>query len=604
MSQFDHKQFIHTLTSSPGVYRMLDTQGRLLYVGKAKNLKKRVAAYFSKNERSLRIARMVSQTANIEITITNTESEALLLESNLIKQHLPRYNILLKDDKSYPYIFISSKHTFPQISFYRGSRSQKGKYFGPYANAGAARDALNLLQKVFKVRQCDDYFFSHRNRPCLQYQISRCSAPCVGFIDVDSYRKEVESAVKFLEGNSYELITRYICDMDQASADLDYEKAAQFRDRIELLRSVSEQQYVSSQRGDVDIVAVASEGEIACVQVFNIRAGVNLGNKSYFPKLPEAMSEKKVITAFLGQYYIAHSVPQEIILSHRPDGIRPLQEMLSNKLGKKVSITCYPRSERARWLDIARKNAVATMQGKIASKAGFLQRFEAMQDELGFDCLPMRIECFDVSHTKGEATVASCVVFDHDGPRKTEYRHFNIRGIRPGDDYAAMHQALMRRYTRLKKDEGKVPDVLLIDGGRGHVEKAKAVLNELQVEGVALIGVAKAAGRRAGDETLILADAGKTVRLARHSLAFHLIQQIRDEAHRFAITSHRKRRTRSRTTSPLESIPGLGPKRRQNLLKHFGGMRGISRAGVEELAKVPGIGKNLAEAIYQKVHTF
>lgn len=604
MDQFDHKQFIHALTSNPGVYRMLDRQGKLLYVGKARNLKKRVAAYFSKNERSLRIARMISQTANIETTVTNTEAEALLLENNLIKQYRPRYNILLKDDKSYPYIFISSGHTYPQITFYRGNRSTTGRYFGPYASAGAARHALNILQKVFKVRQCDDYFFSHRSRPCLQYQIARCSAPCVGFVDADSYRKEVESAIEFLDGNSDELIDCYIRDMDQASANLDYEKAMLYRDRIELLRSVSEQQYVSAQKGDVDIAAVASEGEIACVQIFNIRAGMNLGNKSYFPKLPEATKAEKVITAFLGQYYLTHDVPEEIILSHQPDDVRLLQKMLSNKAGKKVSIVCSPRSRRSRWLAIACKNAVAALQGRVASKAGLLQRFEAMQEELGLECVPVRIECFDVSHTKGEATVGSCVVFDHEGPVKADYRRFNIEGIEPGDDYAAIHQAIMRRYTKLKKAEEKLPDILLIDGGKGQVRKAAAVLSELQVEGVSIIGVAKAVGKRTGHETLVLADSGKVVSLAEHSLSLRLIQQIRNEAHRFAITSHRKRRAKSRVTSPLEDIMGLGPKRRQNLLKYFGGMRGISRAGVEELAKVPGVSEKLAESIYQKVHGF
>lgn len=581
---------------------MLDPQGKLLYVGKAKNLKKRVATYFSKNKRSLRIAKMISQTADIQITVTNTEAEALLLENNLIKQHRPRYNILLKDDKSYPYIFISSRHKYPQITFYRGNRSRTGKYFGPYANAGAARSALSLLQKVFRVRQCDDHFFSHRSRPCLQYQIARCTAPCVGLIDEDSYHNDIESAIEFLEGNSHALIDRYIHSMDQASDGLDYEKAARYRDRIELLRKVSEQQYVSTQQGDVDIAAVESQGEMACVQVFNIRTGMNLGNKSYFPKLPGATRAEKIITAFLGQYYLTHHIPDEIIISHRPDEVRLLQKMLGNQAGKKVSIVCLPRSKRARWLDIARKNAVTALQSKMASKAGLVQRFEAMQEELGLEFLPARIECFDVSHTGGEATVASCVVFGQEGPLKTDYRRFNIRGIKAGDDYAAMHQALTRRYTRLKKSEGKMPDILLIDGGKGQVAKAMKALNELQVEGVSIIGVAKGAGRRAGYETLLFADTGKAVQLSGHSLALHLIQQIRDEAHRFAITSHRKRRTKNRFTSPLENIIGLGPKRRQNLLKHFGGMRGVTGAGVEELAKVPGVSKNLAEAIYQEMH--
>ncbi len=601
-SKFDHKRFMRTLTHNPGVYRMLSVEGKLLYVGKAKSLKKRVATYFSKSQQSPRIAKMLEQTTNVEITITNTEAEALLLENNLIKEHRPRYNILLRDDKSYPYIFISSKHKYPQITFYRGNRSKAGRYFGPYASAGAARNALNQLQKVFKVRQCDDYFFNHRSRPCLQHQIDRCSAPCVGFIGEENYRNDIESAIEFLEGNSHQLINRYVQIMDAASAKLDFEKAANYRDKIELLRKVSEQQYVSANDGNVDIVAVKSEGELACVQVFNIRAGVNLGNKSYFPNLPEPTSPEKILTAFLGQYYLTHAIPEEIISSHQPDDAKLLQEMLSNRVGKNVSIVYSPRSKRARWLDIANKNVTSAFQSKLASKAGHMQRFEALQDELNLGFVPTRIECFDVSHTSGEATVASCVVYEQDGPLKSDYRRFNVNGVKPGDDYAAMYQALTRRYTRLKKGEGKLPDILLIDGGKGQVSKAQEVIDELQVKGVKIIGVAKGMERRPGYETLVFPNTKKTINLAEHSLALHLIQQIRDEAHRFAITSHRKRRAKKRITSPLENIEGLGPKRRQNLLKYFGGMRGVTRAGVEELAKVPGISKNLAKIIYQEMH--
>ena len=603
MSEFDPRQFIQTLSLDPGVYRMLDAQGKLLYVGKARNLKKRVAAYFSRSQRSPRLARMISQTAAIETTVTHTEAEALLLENNLIKRHRPRYNILLRDDKSYPYIFISSEHDYPQITFYRGRRERKGRYFGPYASPGAARSALNLLQKVFKVRPCDDYFFSHRSRPCLQHQIDRCSGPCVGLIDEDSYGSEIEAAIEFLEGNSHALIARYVNEMDQASAELDYEAAARARNKIEMLRKVSEQQYVSAQTGDVDIAAVEVEGEIACVQVFNIRAGMNLGNKSYFPRIPDIASEEKIINAFLGQYYLGHAIPEEIILSHRPEEAGLLQEMLSSQAGRKVSIVCAPRAQRARWLDMARKNAIGALQGKLASKAGLMQRFEATQDELGLEFVPQRIECFDVSHTRGEATVASCVVFEQEGPLKTEYRRFNIEGVRAGDDYAALHQALTRRYLRLKKGEGKLPDLLLIDGGKGQVAQARDALLELQVEGVCIVGVAKGPHRKAGEETLILGSTGRSARPAPHSLALRLIQQIRDEAHRFAISGHRKRRARARVSSPLERIAGLGPKRRQNLLKHFGGMRGISRAGVEEIAKVPGVSRHLAQAIYQEIHS-
>ena len=600
--RFDPKQFIKTLPQDPGVYRMLDENDKYLYVGKAKNLKKRVSTYFSKNQSSARIARMLMHTCNVEIVITNTEAEALLLENNLIKEHRPRYNILLRDDKSYPYIYISSKHKYPQITFYRGRRKKSGRYFGPYASVSAARYALNLLQKVFKVRQCDDYFYNHRSRPCLQHQIERCSAPCVGYIDESSYKNDIEAAIEFLEGNSDQLIERFVQKMDLASAELDYEKAAAYRDKIGMLREVSEQQYVSTETGNVDIIATQSEGEVACVQVFNIRSGVNLGNKSYFPKIPEVLKEEKILAAFLGQYYLTHIIPEEIITSHQPDDVDVLKLMLSNKLGKKIDINHSPRSKRARWLEIAKKNVTTALKSKLATKAGLSQRFEALQEALSLEYMPVRMECFDVSHTQGEATVASCVVFEQEGAVKSDYRRFNIEGIKAGDDYAAMYQALTRRYTRLKKGEGKLPDLLFIDGGKGQVSKAKEALQELQVEGVKIIGVAKGVERRAGEETLIPADGSTEIHLEAHSLALHLIQQIRDEAHRFAITSHRKRRSKKRMHSPLENIEGLGPKRRQNLLKYFGGMRGVSKAGEEELAKVPGISKNLAKAIYQEMH--
>ncbi len=599
--KFDPKEYIKSLPSNPGVYRMLDANEKFLYVGKAKNLKKRVSTYFSKTQPSARIARMLSQTTDVEVVVTNTEAEALLLENNLIKQYRPRYNILLRDDKSYPYIYISSKHKYPQITFYRGSRKKEGRYFGPYTSVGAARNALSLLQKVFKVRQCDDYFFSHRSRPCLQHQIDRCSAPCVDLRNEEDYKNDIDSAIEFLEGNSDQLIERFVADMDKASADLDYEKAAEYRDKIGMLREVSEQQYVSSETGNVDIVAVQCEGDTACVQVFNIRAGVNLGNKSYFPSLPDVIKPQIILTAFLGQYYLTHSIPEEIITNHEPSDVDLLKQMLSNKLGRKIEIVHSPRSKRARWLEIAKKNVVTALKTKLATKAGMAQRYEALQEELQLEFMPTRMECFDISHTQGEATVASCVVFEQVGAIKSDYRRFNIEGIEPGDDYAAMHQALTRRYTRLKKGEGKLPDILFIDGGKGHVTKAKEALQELQIEGVHIIGVAKGAERRAGYETLILID-GSTIHLEENSLALHLIQQIRDEAHRFAITSHRKRRNKKRFHSPLENIEGLGPKRRQNLLKYFGGLRGVSKAGEEELAKVPGISKNLAKAIYEEMH--
>ena len=601
--QFDPEPFLKNLTHRPGVYRMLGEREELLYVGKARDLKKRVSSYFRRSGLSHRTTVIMKQTKQIEVTVTNTEAEALLLENNLIKQHRPRYNVSLRDDKSYPYIYVSTEQEFPRLAFHRGARRGKGRYFGPYANAGAVRQTLNLLQKLFSVRQCDESFFKSRTRPCLQYQIKRCTAPCVGLIEASDYQSDVEHAIQFLVGDSNKVIEALISSMENASQSLEFEQAAQYRDQIEAIRRVCERQYVSGERGDLDIVACAQRHGVVCVQVFNIRTGVNLGNKGFFPVVPDQLAEQALITAFIGQYYLDHRVPERIIVSHMPAEKTLLEEMLATKSGHHVTISHTVRGERARWLELANRNAQHMLSARIAIKGSQLKRFEALQEALDLDAIPNRMECFDISHTMGESTVASCVVFDQQGPVKSDYRRFNIEGIQAGDDYAALRQALTRRYKRLQQGEGRFPDILFIDGGKGQLRQAIEVLSELQVVGLVVVGVAKGPDRKPGLETLVFSEKPTPIMLPSDSPALHLIQQIRDEAHRFAITGHRQRRAKARTRSPLEQIPGLGPKRRQSILKHFGGIRGVSRAGIEELATVPGVSGRIAQDIYDAFHT-
>ncbi|MBK1673147.1 excinuclease ABC subunit C [Ectothiorhodospira shaposhnikovii] len=598
---FEPRRFLASLTTQPGVYRMLGEGGEVLYVGKAKNLKKRVASYFRRTVASTRIAAMVAQIRDVQIIVTRGEAEALLLENNLIKEHRPRYNILLRDDKSYPYIFISH-HPYPRLAFHRGARKSSGRYFGPYPSGSAVRETINLLQKLFLLRPCEDSFFQNRSRACLQYQIQRCSGPCVGHIDSTAYDRDVEHAVDFLEGRGEKVIADLVRGMEQAAEVQEYERAARIRDQIARLRQLSERQYVSGEGGDVDIIALAQASGEVCFQVFSIRGGLNLGNRSLFPRVPEETPPESLMTAFLGQYYLSRDIPPQIILSHAPEDHHVLLEMLTLRRGQKVALAWNVRGDRARWLEMACRNAQMTLATRLAGRAGMQARLEALQDALDLDDPPGRMECFDISHTQGEATVASCVVFDAEGPVKSDYRRFNIKDITPGDDYAAMRQALMRRYTRLKEGEGKLPDILFIDGGKGQVRQALEVLEELQVSGVMVIGVAKGETRRPGLETLVLSDTAQPSILSPGSKALHLIQQIRDEAHRFAITGHRQRRARARSTSPLEQIPGMGPRRRQQLLKHFGGLQGVHRADVEALAKVPGISRKLAQQIFDSLH--
>ncbi|RLJ17286.1 excinuclease ABC subunit C [bacterium endosymbiont of Escarpia laminata] len=598
---FDAKTFLSTLTSRPGVYRMLGQDDKLLYVGKAKNLKKRVSSYFSRSL-NRRIQLMVSQIEGIEVVVTHTEAEALILENNLIKSLKPKYNILLRDDKSYPYIHLSTDQKFPRLSFRRGARTGKGRYFGPYPSAGSTRETLQILQKLFSVRQCEESFFRNRSRPCLQYQIKRCDAPCVDLVDEETYARDVRHAVLFLEGKANRVIDELVARMESASRTQAFEKAALYRDQIKRLRRIQERQYVSGEGGDLDIVAVSLIGSSACVQVFFIRSGRNLGNKSFYPGIPSGANEARVLSAFVSQYYLDKPVPSEILLNKEPQDRTLLQEVLSNQSGHKVRLSSRVRGERARWLRMAEGNAELALKARLASRIDMEGRLQALQRALDLPELPARMECFDISHTRGELTVASCVVFNEQGPLKSDYRRFNIEGITPGDDYAAMQQVLERRYTRIKKGEVSMPDILFIDGGRGQIGVVEESLRELGISGLTLVGVAKGADRKAGMEQLFLLGSSTPIILPADSPALHLVQQIRDEAHRFAITAHRQRRERKRRTSVLEEIPGIGPKRRQRLLRQFGGLQELARAGIEDISRVEGVSLKLAEQIYQTFH--
>ena len=615
--KFDRKTFLKTVPHKPGVYRMISAEDKILYVGKAKDLRNRVSSYFRSNLVNSRIYSMVKQICDVQITITSTEAEALLLESNLIKKHRPRYNILLRDDKSYPYIYLS-KHKYPRLTFHRGGRKGEGQYFGPYPSAGAVRETLGLLQKLFLVRQCEDSYFSNRSRPCLQYQIERCTAPCTNEISEQDYKTGIRHTVQFLQGKSQLVIDELVQQMDKSSEALEFEKAAGYRDQIEKLRQVSQQQSISGGNGDVDVIAMQYASDVASVQVLTIRKGNNLGNKNFFPKIPHfENSESEILSAFIAQYYFSREVPSEILISHELDDKDTLEEMLQLKADRKVSMTHRLRGDRSRWVEMAARNAQHALSTHLASKAGIQKRVQALQAELGLDYIPARMECYDISHTMGEATVASCVVFGLEGAIKSEYRRYNITDIIGGDDYAAMKQVLQRRFKKALEagEEGrkKLPDILFIDGGKGQVTQAVDVLKDLQISGVDIIGVTKGEGRRQDMDALtILSDTGggvvgsgkhkEKIYLPAHSSALHLIQQIRDEAHRFAITGHRARRQKARSTSPLEGIAGLGPKRRQSLLKQFGGIRAITRASVDELSKVNGISKLLAIKIYDIFH--
>jgi excinuclease ABC subunit C len=602
--KFDAKAFLRTVTTRPGVYRMLDERGTVIYVGKAANLRNRLRSYFRGYPGSTKTRIMVSHIADVQVTVTHTEAEALLLEHTLIKEHRPRYNVLLRDDKSYPYIYLSTQDHYPRLAFHRGSTRGPGKYFGPYPSPTAVRSTLYLMQKVFRVRQCTDSYFSNRSRPCLQYQIDRCTAPCVGYISEQDYARDVEHARLFLEGRETQVLESLVQRMEEASAELDFETAARGRDRIQAIRRVRERQHVSGESGDLDVVACRTQAAQSCVTVFFVRNGHNLGNKTFFPRTPDDAAEEDVLYAFLTQFYLEHDVPAEILLSHTVDGADVLAEVLRERAGHRVTLSSRLRGERRRWMDLARSNAADALGSRLASRAGMAARLDSLASVLGLDAPPGRMECFDISHTRGEATVASCVVFGPEGALRREYRRFNIENIEPGDDYAAMRQAVQRRYSRLQREDRPLPDIVFIDGGKGQLGQAREVMDELGIgpEEMLPVGIAKGPERKPGMETLYIGDTLNERHLAEDTPGLHLIQQIRDEAHRFAISGHRGARAKSRNRSVLEDIPGLGPKRRAQLLKHFGGLQGVRKAGVEDLAAVPGISTKLARIIYDATH--
>jgi excinuclease ABC subunit C len=586
---FDPKAFVAGLPSLPGVYRMLGKAGEALYVGKARDLKKRVASYFQKTLPSPRIQVMVSQVASMEVTATRSEGEALLLENNLIKSLAPRYNILFRDDKSYPYLMVTG-HKYPRLGFHRGAKDRRNRYFGPFPHAYAVRESIQLLQRVFRLRTCEDTVFENRSRPCLLHQIRRCTAPCTGKIAPQPYAEDVANAMLFLEGREDDVIGNLTGKMKAAAQARRYEEAAAYRDQVRALSRVQARQYVESNRGvDADVVACATEGAIACVNLVMIRGGRHVGDRSFFPANAEGAAESEVVSAFVEQHYLDHPAPGMVVTSEPVD--------MEN-----LNVVNPSHGERRVWLDMARKNALLAIAQRVRDRATQEGRLLALREALALAEGTQRIECFDISHTMGEATVASCVVYDRQQMQKSEYRRFNIRDVTPGDDYAAMRQVLARRYERMAAEGGKVPDLILIDGGKGQVAAARAALSDLGLHQACVVGIAKGPGRRPGMEQLIIESEERSLQLAPSHPGLHLIQQIRDEAHRFALVGHRARRGKTRTTSMLNEIPGIGAKRRQALIEHFGGLRGVQAAAVDQIAEVAGISRPLAERIYKHLH--
>ncbi|MBX9587204.1 MAG: excinuclease ABC subunit UvrC [Gammaproteobacteria bacterium] len=602
MTEFDPKALLKNLASAPGVYQMFDKAGDVIYVGKARNLKKRVSSYFSRTLQDLKTQSLVAAITNIEVTLTRTENEALLLESNLIKKYLPRYNVLLRDDKSYPYLFLSAHSEFPRLDFHRGAKKAKGKYYGPYPHGGSVRETLSLLQKLFKLRQCSDAFFQNRSRPCLQYQIKRCTAPCVNYVTPDDYQEQVRHVQLFLRGKRDQIIDELIEKMHHASKSHEYENAAKFRDQVATLRRLQEKQYVVGDKGDIDVLGAFLEMGVVCIHVMTIRAGRLLGGKAYFPRAPKGVTLEESLSSFMSQYYLnmvrSETMPKRIVLGISFEDQEWLASALSEQLESDIKIVTKVRGLQARWLEMANTNAQYALTQHLANKMSSFKRMEALQHALHLSEIPQEIECYDVSHTQGDATVASCVVFNCEGAKKSDYRRFNIHDVTPGDDYAALEQALKRRYTKLKKANDKCADIILIDGGKGQLHVAERVMEELQVSGVLLIAIAKGRSRKPGMEVLIVSGRDQELRLAADSLAMHLLQQIRDEAHRFAITAHRGQRNKAQQHSSLEDIPGIGAKRRRAILQHFGGLQEVRRAGVEAIAKVSGISLELAQKIH------
>jgi excinuclease ABC subunit C len=599
---FDSRAFIQQLTTQPGVYRMYGGAGDLLYVGKARNLKKRVASYFLRASGSPRIEAMVAQVARIEVTVTHTEDEALILEANLIKQHAPRYNVSLRDDKSYPYLAIATGHPYPRVLFHRGARLRQHRTFGPYPSAAAVRETLLSLQKLFRLRPCSDSFFSHRTRPCLQHQIGRCSAPCVGKVSTDEYARDVANAVRLLDGKGDTLAEELTGAMQKASAAQDFELAARVRDQVAALRRLQADRRLVPDVRDVDAIAVAPHASGSCVTVLSVRDGRNLGHRSFFPQHPPEVEAGALLGEFLGQYFLERKAPAEILVPQAPDERDWLEASLSHQAGRRVRITVPRRGGRHRLLEMARLTAEQGLSAHRVANASMQARLADLQRALGLDEPPQRLECFDISHTMGESTVASCVVFDGNGPLKAAYRRFNIDGLAPGDDYGAIRQAVGRRFARVKSGEAPAPDVLFIDGGAGQLGAALEALQEHGLSSLRVVAVAKGAGRRPGLEQLHVPEQEAPLVLPPDSPGLHLVQRLRDEAHRFAITGHRGRRDQARVASVLETLEGLGPVKRRALLQQLGGLAQVRRAGVDDLARVPGIGRPLAERIYALFH--
>ena len=604
MPTFDSAAFLKNLTSQPGVYRMYNSQGEVIYVGKAKNLKKRVSSYFREQVDSAKTRALVSQIATMDVTVVNSETEAFLLENNFIKKYKPRYNVVMRDDKSYPFIFLS-EHEHPRLAFHRGPKKKKGEYFGPYPSSAAVKDSLRSMQRIFPVRQCEDSYYRSRSRPCLQYQMQRCSAPCVeGYVTDEEYNEQVNLARLFLKGKNQQVIGTLVDKMEKASESLNFEAAARYRDQINALRKVQERQWVSGTQYEMDIFGFAMKGNMACIQVMFIRDSQLLGSKAFFPKIPSTANEQEIFESFFLQFYLAGNkvIPKQIVIGMPLSDEKAVTDLLSTEAGYKVTLFKGAREEKRHYLQLAQANAETALEAKYSEQKSVFARYLDLEAALKLDTPIQRMECFDISHTSGQQTVASCVVFNREGPLKSDYRRYNIEGITPGDDYAAMAQALKRRYKSVKEVQ-KIPDLLLIDGGKGQLSQAEAFFKQWPHDKKPmLLGVAKGTTRKPGLETLILEDNHEVLPIDSQAPALHLIQHIRDESHRFAITGHRNKRQKVKNTSTLESIPGVGAKRRQSLLKYMGGLQGLKNASKSEIAMVPGISEELAETIYDYLH--
>lgn len=601
---FDFKAFLKQLTERPGVYRMINDKDEIIYVGKAKNLKRRVSSYFNKNHDEIKTAKMVAHIARVEVTVTDTDSEAFILENTLIKRYKPRYNILFRDDKSYPYIYVSTKKKFPSLSYHRGAKRRQGEYFGPFPNASAVQQTLHSLQKIFPVRQCAESVFNHRSRPCLQYQIKRCSGPCVdGLVTQEEYQEDVRHTLGFLEGKSFQVIEELGLKMEAASEELEFEKAARYRDQISALRAIQSQHLINQPGSkDLDVIAIAEQSNQACVCLMMYRGGNLWGSEHYYPKMNESTDLQEMMSAFITQHYMLHPVPAELIVEVEPEDKAILEAWLKEQSEKRVTIKKAHNQVNKGLLNLATTNAQTGLKQHMTQKASQTQRVKALQEVLTLAVMPNHMECFDISHTQGEMTMASCVVFSEGVPNTQAYRKFNIEGIQPGDDYAAMHQAMTRRYKRLKDEGASLPDLIVVDGGKGQLNQAIDVLKTLELEHLNLVSVAKGEGRKAGLEILYTPHNMDGIDLPADDIALHLINYIRDEAHRFAITSHRKKRTKAQTDSSLESIEGIGPKTRKQLLIHFGGLGEVKEASISELQKVKGISLDKAQKIYDFYH--